>query len=49
MRAFIKISCMVRNTYLIELPFIAEMCKRPQREDVSRLITKYLNYKLNEK
>lgn len=45
MKAFIKISKMIRNRYKKELPFIAAMCKLPQREDVKKRIDEYLIFK----
>lgn len=42
METFIQISKHVRNRYTTEVPFIAAMCKRPQREDVSNLLVKLL-------
>ena len=47
MRAFIEISKMVRDKYKQELPFIAALCKRPQREDVRMHLDKYLIFKAN--
>ncbi len=48
MKAFIEISKMVRNKYKLGLPFIAAMCKLPQREDVKLYLQKYLIFKSNQ-
>ena len=45
MKTFIEISKMVRSEYKKELPFIAVMCKLPQREDVMHRIDEYLSLK----
>ena len=45
MKAFIEISKAVRNRYKSNLPFIAAMAKRPQREDVALYLNFYLQYK----
>lgn len=45
MKSFIEISKKVRNQYKEELPFIAVMCKLPQRHDVILYLDKYLDYK----
>jgi len=49
MKAFIEISKNIRAKYKKELPFVALLCKRPQREDVIRYINKYLALKLAAK
>ncbi len=48
MKAFIEISKMVRNEYKLSLPFIATMCKLPQREDVIMYLEKYLLFKIEQ-
>ena len=48
MKTFIEISKMVRNNYKQKLPFIAVMCKLPQREDVQLHIDRYLIFKANQ-
>lgn len=45
MEAFIAISKHVREKYKSQLPFIAVMCKQPQREDVIIHINAYLKLK----
>lgn len=47
MKAFIEISKNVRAKYKAKLPFIAVMCKMPQREDVKLRIDKYLSFKID--
>ena len=49
MKTFIEISRAVRAEYKEKLPFIAAMCKLPQREDVILYLNKYLNAKPNKK
>lgn len=45
MKTFIEISKTVRGNYKKKLPFIAAMCKMPQREDVILYLNKYLVFK----
>ncbi len=45
MKAFIEISKNVRAMYKRELPFVAGLCKLPQREDVKLNIERYLIFK----
>ena len=49
MKTFIAISKRVRLEYKEELPFIAVMCKMPQREDVILHLNRYLKFKLHMK
>ena len=45
MKTFIEISKMIRSKYKEQLPFIAIMCKRSQREDVIIYLNLYELFK----
>lgn len=48
MRTFILVSKGVRNQYKQTMPFIAAMCKMPQREDVLIYLRIYLKHHLKK-
>lgn len=47
MKTFIQISKHIRTKYNKELPFIAVMCKQPQREDVITYLAKWEKLKVS--